>query len=86
MYSLYHDFHTHTHTHTLHTLMGNGTLIMLGEVCHLLLITARLSLSYPQSEAEQEPCGLAQCGRGVPVQRCHHLQDRTHRHSEARLL
>ncbi len=49
-----------SHAHILHTLMGNGKLIMLDEVCHLLLIT--VSPSYPQSEAEQEPCGLAQCG------------------------
>lgn len=76
----------HTHTLSLHNLVGNGTLIMLGEVCHLLLITVWLSLSYPQPEAEPEPRGLAQCGRGVPVQRRHHLQDRTHRHSETGLL
>lgn len=42
--------------------------------------------SCPQFEIESDPRGLAQCGRGLPLQRCHHLQDRPHCHPETGLL
>lgn len=52
----------------------------------LIPLSLPASCSRPQSEAEQDPCGLAQRGRGLPLQRRHHLQDRTHRHPETGLL
>lgn len=44
------------------------------------------SYSHPQSEAESDPCGLAQRRWSIPLQRCHHFQNCTHCHPETGLL